>query len=106
MLQRLSIAAMALTASFASVAQFDDLGDLKGSTIAYAGAFETVSCRIGGKYNCMNWPENCSARAGTSASRLRRSRAAPPSARGFSPPARRSHAQESIAEPVWSEPLR
>ena len=58
MLRRLPIAAMALAASFASVAQFDDLSDLKGSTIAYAGAFETVSCPIGGKYNCMTWPEN------------------------------------------------
>ncbi|HEX7439284.1 MAG TPA: hypothetical protein VF319_04240 [Caldimonas sp.] len=58
MLRRLPIAAMALTATFASVAQFDELGDIKGSTIAYAGAFETVYCPIGGKYNCMTWPEN------------------------------------------------
>ena len=56
--RRLSFAAMALTASFAAVAQFDDLGDLKGSTIAYAGAFDTLSCPIAGKYNCLTWPVN------------------------------------------------
>lgn len=58
MLRHLPIAVIALTATFASVAQFDDLGDLQGSTIAYAGAFETVSCPIAGKYNCMTWPAN------------------------------------------------
>ena len=35
---------------------FDDLPDLEGKTVVYAGEFEQLSCPIGGKYDCTTWP--------------------------------------------------
>jgi hypothetical protein len=37
---------------------FDDIEDLEGKAILYAGEFETLSCPIGGKYDCLTWPRN------------------------------------------------
>lgn len=36
---------------------FDDLGDLQGKTVVFAGEFEQLDCPIGGKYDCMSWPD-------------------------------------------------
>lgn len=36
----------------------DDLDDLQGKTVIYAGEFERLTCPIGGKYDCLNWPSN------------------------------------------------
>lgn len=35
----------------------DDTEQLQGKTVVYAGEFEEVSCPIGGKYNCLTWPD-------------------------------------------------
>ena len=37
---------------------FDDIEDLEGKTVIYAGEFEELSCPIGGKYDCLTWPRN------------------------------------------------
>ena len=37
---------------------FDDLAQLKGKTVLYAGDFEQVMCPISGKYDCLTWPMN------------------------------------------------
>ncbi len=48
-------AAIALpTVALAGV--FDDTDDLQGKTIVYAGDIQQVSCPIGGKYDCLQWP--------------------------------------------------
>lgn len=49
-------AAACLAAGSASAGFLDDLPDLQGKTIAYAGGFEQVTCPIGGKYDCLKWP--------------------------------------------------
>jgi len=36
----------------------DDLDDLQGKTVIYAGEFERLSCPISGKYDCLTWPSN------------------------------------------------
>lgn len=34
----------------------DDLVNLQGKLVVYAGEFETVDCPIIGKYDCLTWP--------------------------------------------------
>lgn len=36
----------------------DDLEDLEGKAVVYAGEFERLTCPIGGKYDCLTWPMN------------------------------------------------
>lgn len=36
---------------------FDDLENLQGKVIIYAGKFESLDCPIGGKYDCLTWPD-------------------------------------------------
>ena len=40
----------------ATAGLMDDTEDLKGKTIGYAGQIEQVTCPIGGKYDCLQWP--------------------------------------------------
>ncbi len=40
----------------AAAGLLDDTEDLQGKTIAYAGDFEQLTCPIGGKYDCLQWP--------------------------------------------------
>jgi hypothetical protein len=35
----------------------DDTAGLKGKTIVYAGEIEQITCPIGGKYDCLQWPQ-------------------------------------------------
>ena len=43
----------------AAVAGFlDEIEDLEGKTIVYAGEFEELPCPISGKYDCLTWPHN------------------------------------------------
>lgn len=49
---------LALASSSASAISLDDLPDLQGRAVVYAGEFEKVSCPIGGKYDCMTWPSD------------------------------------------------
>jgi len=37
---------------------FDDLEDLEGRSVIYAGDFENVRCPYGGKYDCDKFPRN------------------------------------------------
>jgi len=37
---------------------FDDLEDLQGMTVLYAGEFERLTCPISSKYDCLTWPNN------------------------------------------------
>jgi hypothetical protein len=36
----------------------DDFDKLEGMSIIYAGEFESVTCPIGGEYDCLKWPTN------------------------------------------------
>jgi hypothetical protein len=47
-----------LAHSAASAVLLDDLADLEGKTVVYAGEFEKLSCSIGGKYDCFKWPSD------------------------------------------------
>lgn len=42
----------------ASAGILDDLEELQGKTVVYAGDFERLTCPIGGKYDCLTWPNN------------------------------------------------
>ncbi|WP_068858708.1 hypothetical protein [Perlucidibaca aquatica] len=35
---------------------FDELPDLQGKVVAYAGEYEQITCPIGGNYDCLKWP--------------------------------------------------
>lgn len=47
------LVALAGRASFA----FDDIESLQGKVVIYAGKFESLDCPIGGKYDCLSWPD-------------------------------------------------
>ena len=47
-----------LVASQCAAGIFDDMQDIEGKVIIYAGEFEELSCPIGGKYDCLSWPPN------------------------------------------------
>lgn len=47
---------LGLAAATCSASLLDDLGNLQGKLVVYAGEFETVDCPIGGKYDCLTWP--------------------------------------------------
>lgn len=36
----------------------DELDDLQGKTVIYAGEFERLTCPIGGRYDCLTWPSS------------------------------------------------
>lgn len=36
---------------------FDDIESLQGKVVIYAGKFESLDCPIGGKYDCLSWPD-------------------------------------------------
>ncbi len=40
----------------ATAGVLDDLEELQGKTIIYAGDIQQVSCPIGGKFDCFQWP--------------------------------------------------
>lgn len=48
--------ALALFSGPAASVSFDDLENLQGKLVVYAGEFETVECPISGKYDCLTWP--------------------------------------------------
>lgn len=50
------VAALLALEAPCSFAFMDDMEELQGKTIVYAGEFEEVSCPINGKYNCLTWP--------------------------------------------------
>lgn len=37
---------------------YDDLEDLQGKTVVYAGELEQLNCPVMGKYDCSTWPAN------------------------------------------------
>ena len=49
-------AAATILPTLARAGLLDDTSDLKGKTIVYAGEIEQVTCPIGGKYDCLQWP--------------------------------------------------
>lgn len=49
-------AMLSLMAATCAASLLDDLGNLQGKLVVYAGEFETVDCPIGGKYDCLTWP--------------------------------------------------
>ena len=51
----LSICAAGFSSS-ATAGLLDDIEDLDGKTVVYAGTIEQLSCPIGGKYDCTKWP--------------------------------------------------
>lgn len=57
MLRSLAIGSMlSLMVATCAASLLDDLGNLQGKLVVYAGEFETVDCPIGGKYDCTTWP--------------------------------------------------
>ncbi|GCL62592.1 hypothetical protein AQPW35_16730 [Rubrivivax pictus] len=52
----LALATLALVPNLTVAGILDDLPDLQGKTIVYAGNFDQVPCPIGGKYDCLSWP--------------------------------------------------
>lgn len=57
MLRSLTIGSMlSLMAATCAASLLDDLGNLQGKLVVYAGEFETVGCPISGKYDCLTWP--------------------------------------------------
>lgn len=59
MIKKLFLTLALLTiASTQALAILDDTEDLKGATVIYAGDFEAATCPIGGKYDCLSWPQN------------------------------------------------
>lgn len=48
--------ALTLSSLAVSAFAFDDLSNLQGKLVVYAGEFETVDCPISGKYDCLTWP--------------------------------------------------
>lgn len=52
-----SLLAGALLSVCSQAYAFDDIENLQGKVIVYAGKFESLDCPIGGKYDCLKWPE-------------------------------------------------
>lgn len=56
-LRAVILVAMLVATSIASGASlFDQIDQLEGKVVIYAGELEEVSCPIGGKYDCGTWP--------------------------------------------------
>lgn len=53
----LCVAALAVRATV-SAGLLDDLPELQGKVVAYAGEFELLTCPVGGKYDCLSWPSD------------------------------------------------
>jgi hypothetical protein len=47
---------LGLTAVTCSASLLDDLGNLQGKLVVYAGEFEALDCPVSGKYDCTTWP--------------------------------------------------
>lgn len=47
---------LAMLSMQSMAALFDELPDLQGKTVIFAGEFESVFCPVSGKYDCMSWP--------------------------------------------------
>ena len=57
-MRRTTAGFLSLVATVASAGILDDLPDLQGKVVAYAGEFEQVTCPIGGQYDCLTWPSD------------------------------------------------
>ena len=55
-MKRVAAIALAAVPFLALAGVIDDTEQLQGKTIVYAGDIEHVSCPIGGKYDCLQWP--------------------------------------------------
>lgn len=51
-----STVCLALLPISAQASFFDDLPDLQGMTVVYAGKFENLPCPASRKYDCASWP--------------------------------------------------
>ena len=57
MLRSLATGSMlSLMAATCSASLLDDLDNLQGKLVLYAGELESVDCPISGKYDCSTWP--------------------------------------------------
>lgn len=53
---KIILALLLLIPSVAIGGLLDDLPDLQGKTVIYAGEFEKLTCPINGRYDCSKWP--------------------------------------------------
>ncbi len=57
MLRSLAASCMfGLLAAMCTASPLDDLGNLQGKVVIYAGEFESITCPISGKFDCATWP--------------------------------------------------
>lgn len=52
----LLVSALTMGSVVNAASSFDQLPDLQGKVVVYAGEFEKMDCPIGGQYDCLSWP--------------------------------------------------